>query len=71
MKENGICVVYGKDPFDMAIKLMESCDLASLIGDRSKGIAIKPNLITSTTADHGAVTHPEIVVAIIEFFLFP
>ncbi len=67
MERNSIFVIYGKDPSDMATKLMESCDLASMIGDRSKSIAIKPNLITSTTADHGAVTHPEIVVAAIEY----
>ncbi len=67
MEENRIFVVYGKDPFEMATRLMERCDLASIIGDRSKSIAIKPNLITSTTADHGAVTHPEIVIAIIEY----
>ncbi len=67
MDRNRIVVIYGKDPAEMATKLMESCDLASMIGDRSKSIAIKPNLITSTTADHGAVTHPEIVVAVIEY----
>ena len=67
MDRNTISVIYGKDPFEMATKLMQDCDLAALIGDRNKKIAIKPNLITSTTADHGAVTHPEIVIAIIEY----
>jgi len=51
----------------MTAKLLEACNLAQLIGDRGKTIALKPNLITSTTADHGAVTHPEIVVATIEY----
>ena len=67
MDRNRISVIYGKDPFEMATKLMQDCDLASMIGNKSKKIAIKPNLITSTTADHGAVTHPEIVIAIIEY----
>ena len=67
MDRNTISVIYGKDPFEMATKLMQDCDLAALIGDRNRKIAIKPNLITSTTADHGAVTHPEIVIAIIEY----
>ena len=67
MKDNGIYIIYGKDPREMAARLMEKCGLASMIGDRKKSIGIKPNLITSTTADHGAVTHPEIVVAIIEY----
>ena len=67
MEQNSIYVIYGKDPSEMATKLMERCDLSSMIGARNKSIAIKPNLITSTTADHGAVTHPEIVVAAIEY----
>ncbi len=67
MKKNEIQIIYGKDPYDMAFKLMESCELASMIGDRDRKIGLKPNLITSSTADHGAVTHPEIVVAVIEY----
>ena len=67
MNDNEIRIIYGKDPAEMALKLMESCNLASLIGDRGKRIGLKPNLITSSTADHGAVTHPEIVVAVIEY----
>ena len=67
MKDNEIRIIYGKDPAEMALRLMESCDLASIIGDRGKRIGLKPNLITSSTADHGAVTHPEIVVAVIEY----
>ena len=67
MKKNEIQIIYGKDPYDMAFRLMESCDLASMIGDRDRKIGLKPNLINSTTADHGSVTHPEIVIAVIEY----
>ena len=67
MQKNEIRVIYGKDAHEMATRLMASCDLASMIGDRSRRIGLKPNLITSSTADYGAVTHPEIVIAVIEY----
>ena len=67
MQKNEIQVIYGKDAHEMATRLMESCDLASMIGDRGRKIGLKPNLITSSTADYGAVTHPEIVIAVIEY----
>lgn len=67
MQKNEIQVIYGKDPHQMATSLMESCDLASMIGDRNSRIGLKPNLVIATTAQYGAVTHPEIAIAVIEY----
>lgn len=67
MENNQIYITYGKDPTKMATDLMEAVDLASMIGDRGKKVALKPNLITSSTPEHGAVTHTEIVIAVIEY----
>ncbi len=67
MERNEILITYGKDPGKMATDLIKACDLASIIGDRSRKIALKPNLVVAATPDIGAVTHPEIVVAVIEY----
>lgn len=67
MKDNQIYITYGKDAEAMATELMNAVDLASMIGSRTRSIALKPNLITSSTPEHGAVTHTEIVTAVIEY----
>lgn len=59
--------IYGTEYKDMTHKVLEKCDLASLISDKGLRIGIKPNLVTPTPADYGATTHPEIVAGIVEY----
>ena len=67
MEKNEIMVVYGDRPAEMAVKLAEAADLASLIGDRKKRIGLKPNLVVSRPASEGATTHPEIAAGLLAY----
>ena len=51
----------------MAAKIAEAAELENLIGDRKKRIGLKPNLVVSRPAQHGATTHPEIAAGIIAY----
>ena len=51
----------------MALRLAEEADLAGLIGDRSKRIGLKPNLVAARPASGGATTHPEIAAGLIYY----
>ena len=51
----------------MTKELLGFCNLKSLIGDRKKRIAVKPNLVSPTEASFGATTHPEVVAGILEY----
>ncbi len=59
--------IYGTDYKNMTKQLLEETDLAEDIKDPSLRIGIKPNLVSPSTADWGATTHPEIVAGIIEY----
>jgi len=67
MDTNEILVVYGSDISEMAIALAREARLAELIGDRSRRIGIKPNLVTAKPASSGATTHPEIAAGLISY----
>jgi uncharacterized protein (DUF362 family) len=67
MEKNEILVIYGRDLSAMAVRLAEEADLAGLIGERSKRIGLKPNLVVSRPASGGATTHPEIVAGLIAY----
>lgn len=67
MDKNSIYLVHGTDSGKMATDLLNACDLASLIGDSRKSIVLKPNLVIAGTPENGAVTHPQIVVAVIQY----
>ena len=67
MKKNEILVCYGDDPQAMTMQIAEAAGLASLIGDRSKRIGLKPNLVVSRPASNGATTHPEIAAGLIAY----
>lgn len=67
MKKNEIYVTCGTVYKEMTRELLEVCDLAGMIGNRQKRIAIKPNLVSPSEASFGATTHPEIVAGIIEY----
>jgi len=67
MNKQDIITIYGSDPTNMTKALLEAIDFENLLPDKNASIALKPNLVVAVTADSGATTHPEIVVAIIEF----
>ena len=67
MNKNDIIIIHGTDYKQMARKVLERADLASLIGDRSKKIALKPNILGTIRPEAGATTHTELVCAAIEY----
>lgn len=66
MNAKDIIITYGSDASVMTKSLLERIDFEALLPNKSASIALKPNLVVAVTADSGATTHPEIVVAIIE-----
>ncbi|MDO4616982.1 MAG: DUF362 domain-containing protein [Lachnospiraceae bacterium] len=67
MNKNEIWKIYGTDYTALTKKLLEETHLDQEIGDQKKRIGIKPNLVSPSTADWGATTHPEVVAGIIEY----
>ena len=67
MEKYDIIKIHGKNYKEMTRQVLESADLAALIGDRDKKITLKPNVLGTFTPEIGAVTHPEIVRAVIEY----
>lgn len=67
MNKNDIYVVYGTNPKDMAKEILKAAKIEELIGDTSKSIGLKPNLVTAHKAETGATTHPELLAGIIEY----
>lgn len=67
IKENQILKIYGTDYKEMTKRLLQTAGLAELIGDRTKRIGIKPNLVTPSPAEFGGTTHPEVVAGIVEY----
>jgi uncharacterized protein (DUF362 family) len=67
LEKNEILVIYGSDISAMAMSLAREADLAGLIGDHSKRIGLKPNLVLAHPASSGATTHPEIAVGLIAY----
>ncbi|MEA4865185.1 MAG: DUF362 domain-containing protein [Sphaerochaeta sp.] len=66
MKREEIIITYGSNASLMTKALLQRIDFEALLPDKQASIALKPNLVVAVTADSGATTHPEIVVAIIE-----
>ena len=64
---NQIWKIYGTEYKEMTRVLLTKTDLAGLIGDRKKRVAIKPNLVVASPAEFGATTHPEVVAGILEY----
>ncbi len=67
MTKQDIIITYGSDAMKMTRALLDKIDIESLIPNKQASIALKPNLVVAVTADSGATTHPEIVIAIIEY----
>lgn len=66
MTKEEIIIAYGSNASMMTKALLKRIDIEKLLPDKQATIALKPNLVVAVTADSGATTHPEIVVAIIE-----
>ena len=67
MNKNDIIIIHGKDYKEMTLSVLEKAGLAALIGDRSKKIALKPNILGTIKPEKGATTHTELVIAAIEY----
>ncbi len=70
MKKNQILKAFGTEYKEMTLRLLEQAKVSEMIEEKcgkSGLIGIKPNLVSPSTADMGATTHPEIVAGIIEY----
>lgn len=67
MRQNEIYMIRGTDYKQMAMELLDRLDLAADIGDRSKRVGIKPNLVVAKPASSGATTHPELVDGVLTY----
>lgn len=67
MEKQDIIVTYGQNIRKMVTDILESIDLASMIGDKKKRIGLKPNLVVASPADGGGTTHPEMLEATIVY----
>lgn len=66
MDTSTLYLLYGSDEREMTRQLLAQYDLVSLIGERSRSIVLKPNLVVPKTPASGAVTHTSIVETIIQ-----
>lgn len=67
MRDDQIVMIHGTAYKEMTIQLLEQIRLAEMIGDCDRRVAMKPNLVTDTTAASGAVTHPEILDGLLTY----
>ncbi len=67
MKKNDIYLIHGTDYQTMTKELLTAAGLEALIGERSRRIALKPNLAVSKSPDSGATTHAELLAGTLEY----
>lgn len=67
MEKNEIIVIHGRDYKEQAYTLCKEAALAAMIGDKTKRIGLKPNLVAPVLASEGGTTHPEVVAGVIEY----
>ena len=67
MNKNDILLIHGTDYKSMTIRLLTAAGLAEDIGDTGKSVALKPNLVTTSTPSSGATTHAELLAGTIEY----
>lgn len=67
MEKNEIIITYGTQPDTMARNILEEVNLADLIGEKTRKIGIKPNLVSPSPANNGATTHAGIVDALLQY----
>ena len=59
--------VYGDDAHGMTMRLLEESDAIRLV-PAGGSVALKPNIVVTGVAENGAITHPGVVTACIEYF---
>ena len=64
--KNGIRIIYGDNPKEMVIELLEAIKPEEEI-DKNALVGIKPNLVLAKPSSSGATTTPEIVAGLIEY----
>lgn len=67
MNRNDIIIIHGTNYKEMAKSVLERADVASDIGDTSKKVALKPNLVVAKDPSSGATTHKELLAGAIEY----
>lgn len=59
--------IYGRDAHEMTLRLLEASEAVARV-PAGGGVALKPNLVITGTAENGAVTHPGVISGCIEYF---
>ena len=67
MTKQDILIIHGTDYKEMAKQILTRADVAALIGDRDKQVALKPNLASANSPSTGATTHPQLLAGTIEY----
>ena len=67
MTKQDILIIHGTDFKEMAKQILTRADVAALIGDRDKQVALKPNLASANAPSTGATTHPQLLAGAIEY----
>ena len=67
MTKQDILIIHGTDYKEMAKQILTQADVAALIGDRDKQVALKPNLASANAPSTGATTHPQLLAGTIEY----
>lgn len=67
MERNEIYMIQGMKYKQMTIDLLNRINLADEIGDRTKRIGLKPNLVVAKPASSGATTHPELIDGVLSY----
>ena len=67
MTKQDILIIHGTDYKEMAKQILTRADVAALIGDRDKQVALKPNLASANAPSTGATTHPQLLAGAIEY----
>lgn len=67
MEKDEIYMIQGTAYKQMTVELLTALNLAADIGDKSKRIGLKPNLVVAKPAQSGATTHPELVDGVLTY----
>lgn len=67
MEKDEIYMIQGTAYKQMTVELLTALNLAADIGDKSKRIGLKPNLVVAKPAESGATTHPELVDGVLTY----
>ena len=67
MNKKDVFMIHGTNYKEMTLQLLEAANLAAVIGDTRKRIALKPNLLCAKDPSLGATTHGELTAGAIEY----